>query len=95
MIKRIVKLTFQEEKVTDFLALFERSHQSIRAFPGCSHLELLRATGQSNVFFTYSYWDSPQALESYRRSALFKGTWKETKKLFADKPAAWSVEQLY
>ena len=95
MIKRIVKLTFQEERVSDFLALFERTHQHIRAFPGCNHLELLRGTDQPNVFFTYSYWDGPEALENYRHSALFKGTWKETKKLFSDKPKAWSVEQLY
>ena len=92
MIKRIVKLTFQEEKVPEFLDLFANTHERIRQFNGCQHLELLRGTNPSNIFFTYSYWENAEALEQYRHSDLFKGTWAKTKILFADRPEAWSVE---
>jgi hypothetical protein len=94
MIKRIVKLTFQEDKVDDFLSLFEQTHQKIRSFPGCKHLELLRGIGPSNVFFTYSFWESEDDLEKYRHSELFRSTWSKTKVLFAGRPEAWSVEPL-
>lgn len=92
MIKRIVKLTFQEELVPDFMAIFEESKAKIRAFDGNLHLELLRDIAQPNVLFTFSFWENEAALERYRQSELFKATWAKTKALFADKPAAWSVE---
>lgn len=91
MIKRIVKLTFREEEVDHFLSIFEESKDRIRNFPGCQYLELLRNEAPENVFFTYSFWDSPEDLEAYRSSSLFKSTWSRTKKLFSDKPQAWSV----
>jgi quinol monooxygenase YgiN len=56
MIIRIVKMTFQEEGVPDFLANFHKHKQQIRDFEGCKHLELLQQEGQPNVFFTYSWW---------------------------------------
>lgn len=92
MIKRIVKLTFQEALVPDFLAIFEESKDEIRAFDGNLHLELLRDVKDKNVLFTLSHWQSEQALDNYRHSAFFKSTWAKTKALFSDKPAAWSVE---
>ncbi len=92
MIKRIVKLTFREELVPDFMAIFEESKDKIRAFEGNLHLELLRDVAQPNVLFTLSFWENEQALENYRQSALFQTTWAKTKALFADKPAAWTVE---
>ena len=33
-------------------------------------------------------------LENYRKSALFDKVWTFTKKLFNDKPEAWSVNKL-
>ena len=33
-------------------------------------------------------------LENYRKSALFDKVWTFTKKLFNDKPEAWSVDKL-
>ena len=65
----------------------------IRSFDGCSHLELWQQAGTSNVFFTYSWWESEDHLNKYRFSELFKDTWAKTKALFAAKPEAWSVEQ--
>jgi quinol monooxygenase YgiN len=92
MIKRIVKLTFQPALLPDFMAIFEQSKDKIRAFEGNRHLELLRDLAQPNVLFTLSIWESEAALERYRQSDLFQATWAKTKALFADKPAAWSVE---
>lgn len=92
MIKRIVKLTFQPALLPDFMAIFEQSKDKIRAFDGNRHLELLRDLAQPNVLFTLSIWESEAALERYRQSDLFQTTWAKTKALFADKPAAWSVE---
>ncbi len=93
MIKRIVKLTFRPEAVSTFIeAVFEPSKLPIRAFPGCRHMELLRATDQQNILFTLSIWDNAAALEAYRHSDLFRETWVKTKTLFAEKAEAWSVE---
>ena len=93
MIVRIVKMTFREDQVDNFLALFNERKKLIRNFDGCRHLELWQETGKTNVFFTYSFWDSGQHLDHYRFSALFKDTWAKTKALFSDDPQAWSVEQ--
>lgn len=92
MIKRIVKLTFDAEKIPTFLNHFEQVKDKIRAFEGCHHLELWQAKQPENVFFTYSFWESEEYLNNYRHSELFKDTWAKTKILFADKPQAWSVE---
>ena len=92
MIRRIVKLTFAEENCSEFLTIFENSKEKIRAFPGCTHLELWRCKAPDNVFMTYSHWESEDALEDYRQSNLFKTTWATTKVLFSDKPQAWSME---
>ncbi len=87
-------MTFQPEKVADFLAIFEASKHKIRAMSGCHRLELLRDLDQPNVFMTYSYWDDAAALNRYRDSELFNTTWAKTKALFSDKPLAYSVERL-
>lgn len=94
MIIRIVKMTFQQEKVPDFLSLFEEVKNKIASFPGCHHLELWQENEKSNVLFTYSIWENEQALNHYRFSELFKSTWSRTKILFVGKPEAWSLERL-
>lgn len=91
MLKRMVKMTFQKERIDDFLLIFENSKNLIRHFPGCQHLELLHLEGHPEVMFTFSIWDSPEALETYRQSELFQQTWSKTKVLFAGKPEAWSM----
>lgn len=95
MLIRIVRMTFQPDKVGDFLEIFEQSKEKIRARVGCHRLELLRDLDHPNVFMTYSYWDNVEALNQYRDSDLFKTTWAKTKVLFADKPLAYSVERLH
>ncbi len=94
MLKRIVKMTFREEAVPEFLAIFEESKALIRAFEGCRHVELLRDAERPNVLFTLSHWDDEQALARYRRSELFKKTWERTKALFEERAEAWSAWQV-
>lgn len=85
-------MTFRPEDVSTFLTLFDAKKRFIAAFPGCSHLDLLRDQDEENVFFTYSIWDSADDLDVYRRSDLFKEVWAETKKLFTAAPEAWSMD---
>ena len=92
MIKRIVKLTFDPTKLDEFMEVFHASKDKIRAFDGCHHMELLQNTAQPEVMFTFSIWDSENALNKYRHSDLFKATWEKTKKCFGGKPEAWSVK---
>lgn len=93
MIIRIVKMTFHPEKVNEFQQIFNESKELIRNMPGCTHLELLNDVNEKNIFFTYSYWESENDLNNYRKSDVFAKVWAKTKVLFSDKPEAWSVEQ--
>jgi len=86
-------MTFREDAVAAFTALFEERRQLIRDFPGCRHLELWQDAGDARIFFTYSLWESETHLDHYRFSGLFRDTWARTKALFAAKPQAWSVLQ--
>ncbi|MBC3788156.1 putative quinol monooxygenase [Spirosoma utsteinense] len=94
MLVRIVRMTFQEDKLADFHAIFDRSKSHIRAFPGNAHLELLRDPDNPAIRMTYSLWNSADDLDAYRRSDLFRTTWAATKLLFADKAVAFSGEKL-
>ena len=92
MIVRIVKMQFRENAVKDFLQLFSESKSKIGNFEGVKKLQLLQTAGDKrNIFFTYSYWESEEALEKYRNSKLFKGIWKQTKALFEERAEAWST----
>ncbi|MFD2935866.1 putative quinol monooxygenase [Spirosoma flavum] len=94
MLVRIVRMTFLEDKLSDFHAIFNDSKHHIRAFSGNNHLELLSDPDQPNVRMTYSLWDSANALEAYRQSDLFRTTWAATKSLFAERAVAFSGEKL-
>ena len=74
--------------------LFDEKKEFIRKSEGCRLLELYQEQTSSNVFFTYSYWDSENDLENYRHSDLFKNTWSKTKVLFNEKPQAWSLNKI-
>jgi len=93
MFVRIVKMSFEPSKVDVFLAHFEIHKTAIRNFKGCQLLELYRDKTDTNVFFTYSYWNNETDLEAYRQSDVFKTVWSETKPMFNAKPEAWSVEK--
>lgn len=92
MFIRIVKMSFEEDKINLFLENFNTNKEKIRNFEGCSLLQLLRDKNNPSLFFTYSYWKSEKHLEAYRNSELFQSVWKKTKVLFNNKPEAWSVD---
>ena len=91
MLVRIVKLNFKTENISSFTELFEETADQIRNFQGCQFLELYQDKHDKNIFFTYSHWDSEEALNLYRESEFFNTVWKRTKVLFDAKPEAWSV----
>lgn len=94
MLVRIVRMTFRPETIPVFLENFEANKHSIRNFPGCSHLELWQDHNSENIFMTYSFWESEEALNQYRDSELFKSVWRVTKPLFAEKPQAFSSKKI-
>lgn len=87
-------MSFHEENIPAFLENFELMKNHIRNSPGNRFLELYQDKNNPSIFFTYSYWETEVDLENYRKSALFDEVWKFTKKLFNDKPEAWSVDKL-
>lgn len=91
MITRIVQLTFQEHLVDEFLAGFETTGPKIRAFDGCHGVDLVQDMYRPYVFFTISKWETEDDLEAYRKSDLFRSTWKKTKVLFSVPAHAWST----
>jgi len=94
MFVRIVKMSFHEEKISKFLENFEFIKEKIRNVSGNRLLELYQDKNNQTIFFTYSYWETEQDLENYRNSELFFEIWTDTKKLFNNKPEAWSVNKL-
>lgn len=94
MFVRIVKLSFHQENIPLFLENFNSIKEKIRNAPGNRLLELYQDKDNPEIFFTYSYWETEEDLENYRKSALFDQVWSFTKKLFNDKPEAWSVDKL-
>ena len=94
MIIRIVKLTFQPDKVNKFVKLFTEERKKIVQFDGCKKVELWKDADSDNIFFTYSEWNNKESLEKYRSSSFFKSTWTRAKMFFADKAQAWTVNQI-
>ena len=94
MLIRIVKMTFKEESVPEFLAFFNQRKERIRHFPGCSHLELWQDKHHPATWFTYSHWESEEALDHYRFSEFFKETWTFTRQHFAARPEAYSITKV-
>ncbi len=95
MITRIVKLHFQEDKIDSFLAFFETIKWQVANQPNCYGMKLLRDVNQPNVVFTYSKWESEEALNAYRDSELFGIVWPTIKPWFQEKAQAWSVEEWF
>ncbi len=91
MITRIVKLTINPIQSDEFGKIFKDNYNLIASFPGCISVEVLRDVKFNNVFFTYSKWESEDAIEKYRNSDLFKNIWSHAKKTFCAPPVAWSL----
>ena len=79
-------MSFAEENIPAFLENFEIIKDKIRNAPGNRLLELYQDKNDKCIFFTYSYWETEEDLENYRKSELFNTVWAFTKKLFNDKP---------
>ena len=94
MIKRIVKMEFKSEKVEAFKSIFEENQSKIASQEGCYGVQLFQDIHESNIFFTYSKWESQAYFALYRETELFKGVWTQTKALFCNKPMAWSVLEI-
>lgn len=94
MLVRIVKMGFYKQNVAVFLKNFNESKVAIRAFKGCTFLELYREKSDPTIFFTYSHWETEVDLELYRKSEVFNTVWAKTKPLFSIRPEAWSVKKL-
>lgn len=95
MLIRIVKLTFEEDKIEQFLQFFESVKEQVNTFPGCLGMKLLREIEDPCTVMTYSHWESPADLENYRTSETFGKIWPTIKPWFAAKPEAWSVEEYF
>jgi len=91
MITRIVRMTFIHQNIDSFKEIFYESQKLITAFDGCIRLELMKDVSNECIFFTISYWQSEEKLNSYRDSYLFKNTWSKVKPLFSEKAMAWSL----
>jgi heme-degrading monooxygenase HmoA len=87
-------MSFHEENIPKFLQNFDSIKEKIRGAEGNRFLELYQDKNNPCIFFTYSYWETQTDLENYRKSALFDEVWTFTKKLFNDKPEAWSVDKV-
>ncbi len=87
-------MSFHEKHIPVFLENFELNKEKIRNSVGNRLLELYQDKNDSTIFFTYSYWETENDLENYRKSELFGEVWKFTKALFNAKPEAWSVDKL-
>ena len=94
MFIRIVKMSFHEEKIPEFLEHFHTVKDQIRNFEGNIFLEMYRDKDNPCIIFTYSIWNDVSDLENYRHSQLFKEVWAFTKQYFNAKPEAWSVDKL-
>jgi len=91
---RIVRLSFKNENIEDFLRLFTKSKDIILNFDGCLSLDIYKDYHHPNVYYTYSQWMSQESLDNYRMSPFFKETWDKTKALFNDKPQAFSLSEM-
>lgn len=81
-IARWVHLTFREDTIAQFWEIFGRYQEAIRYFPGCLHLAIWVEKQNPLHVYTYSVWESQDALENYRRSMLFREVWGKVKPLF-------------
>ncbi len=91
-LQRIVKMTFEESRCSDFEAYFETIKEQVGNQPGCSGVKLLKDVSGSGIYFTYSVWKNEVALNTYRNTTLFGEVWPKVKKWFSGKPEAWSTE---
>jgi heme-degrading monooxygenase HmoA len=87
-------MTFREEKIPEFLELFEEVKGIIKNFDGCRELLLFQDINNPSTIFTYSIWVDELSLNNYRSSAVFQSIWVKTKSFFSIPAEAWSLTNL-
>ncbi|NNF34223.1 MAG: antibiotic biosynthesis monooxygenase [Saprospiraceae bacterium] len=92
MIRRVVKMKFQEMHLETFFSLFYEVKDDIENMEGCYSVELMKDIKDPTLMFTYSIWEDEEKLNAYRKSDLFAKTWPRTKALFSAPAEAWSLD---
>ena len=87
-------MTFTQETLKQFEAIFKKHEKAIGDQPGCLKVELVKDAANPLVRATVSRWDSEESLNEYRKSELFGEVWPETKRLFAAAPEVVSYLNL-
>jgi|LakMenEpi03Aug12_release.lakeMendotaPanAssembly.Ray.scaffolds.fasta_scaffold196336_2 quinol monooxygenase YgiN len=94
-IQRLVRMSFQTDRISDFMEVFEDSKEKIRNFPGCLALNLIVDFEDSSIIYTSSIWRAIEDLENYRNSKLFIQTWRKTKIHFKEKAQTNTFNVIY
>ena len=94
-IQRLVRMSFQTDRISDFMEVFEDSKEKIRNFPGCLALNLIVDFEDSSIIYTSSIWRAIEDLENYRNSELFIQTWRKTKIHFKEKAHTSTFNVIY
>ena len=94
-IQRLVRMSFQTDRISDFMEVFEDSKEKIRNFPGCLALNLIVDFEDSSIIYTSSIWRAIEDLENYRNSELFIQTWRKTKLHFKEKAQTSTFNVIY
>ncbi|HYG49835.1 MAG TPA: antibiotic biosynthesis monooxygenase family protein [Flavobacteriales bacterium] len=93
MITRVVKMSFEADRIELFKKIFAETKGGIRAFPGCNEVNLFQHATDPSVFFTISKWNSEADLDHYRNSEFFAKVWNMTRQGFKAKPEAWTLQE--
>ena len=94
MITRIVKMTFIEDYIPNFVEIFDIAKEKIQNSNGCIDVELLQDKHNKNVFFTYSHWETENDLNNYKDSKVFAEIWPKTTSLFLKDAEAWTTTKI-
>ena len=93
MITRIVRMQLHQGKARDFMTVFKNVNNQIKQSKGCISVELYNDSADFDTVITLSRWESADALEAYRASALFISTWKTVKPFFRAPALAFSMSE--
>jgi quinol monooxygenase YgiN len=77
-----VKLQFRETEIATFIRIFNENKLNVSNFNGCLGMRLLNDLQNPSIFYTYSQWESEDALNNYRKSTIFNTVWISIKPLF-------------
>ena len=88
MILRIVRMSFSPDKIQDFIKFSMKAKPQLKE-GRLFKREIICGLRIFQCVLHKSKWISPEALEKYRQSDLFKSTWARTKVLFNESASAF------